>query len=121
MDRQSSYARTRERLEEIDTQVKARDMSLERSLDLYEEALRLGNVCAEMIDRTDFSAEELEDARSVDEAVADDEAAMGDDVTGDGSDEPDEVDETVAAAATEDDEADEDDENDEAIVIEEQA
>jgi exodeoxyribonuclease VII small subunit len=56
----SSYARTRERLEEIVTQVKAKDMPLEKSLDLYEEALRLGNVCAEMIDRTDFSAEELE-------------------------------------------------------------
>ncbi|MDR0347546.1 MAG: exodeoxyribonuclease VII small subunit [Coriobacteriales bacterium] len=63
MDRQSSYARTRERLEEIVTQVKAKDISLEKSLDLYEEALRLGSTCAEMIDRTDFSAEELEIAR----------------------------------------------------------
>ncbi|MDR1183847.1 MAG: exodeoxyribonuclease VII small subunit [Coriobacteriales bacterium] len=60
MDRQSSYTRTRERLEEIVTQVKAKDMPLEKSLDLYEEALRLGSVCAEMIDRTDFSVEELE-------------------------------------------------------------
>jgi exodeoxyribonuclease VII small subunit len=60
MDKQSSYARTRERLEEIVTQVKAKDMPLEKSLDLYEEALRLGSACAEMIDRTDFSTEELE-------------------------------------------------------------
>jgi exodeoxyribonuclease VII small subunit len=62
MDKQSSYARTRERLEEIVAQVKAKDISLEKSLDLYEEALRLGTVCAEKIDRTDFSVEELEAA-----------------------------------------------------------
>jgi exodeoxyribonuclease VII small subunit len=111
MDRQSSYARTRERLEEIVTQVKAKDMSLERSLDLYEEALRLGNVCAEMIDRTDFSAEELEGVRVADEAGADGEAgeaAAGDDATGDDAtgdeavagDGSDETDEAVEAAAT---------------------
>jgi exodeoxyribonuclease VII small subunit len=101
MDRQSSYARTRERLEEIVTQVKAKDMSLEKSLDLYEEALRLGNVCAEMIDRTDFSAEELEDVRSTDEDDA------GDDTMGDGFDEADEADEAVAVAEAEADDADE--------------
>ncbi|MDR2586970.1 MAG: exodeoxyribonuclease VII small subunit [Coriobacteriales bacterium] len=60
MDNQSSYGRARERLEEIVAQVRAKDISLEKSLDLYEEALRLGSTCAEMIDRTDFSVEELE-------------------------------------------------------------
>jgi exodeoxyribonuclease VII small subunit len=64
MDKQSSYARTRERLEEIVVQVKAKDVPLEKSLDLYEEALRLGSACAEMIDRTDFSAEELRTAEA---------------------------------------------------------
>lgn len=63
MARQSSYSRTRERLEEIVTQIKAKDIPLEKSLDLYEEALRLGSSCAEQIDQTDFSAEELESAR----------------------------------------------------------
>jgi exodeoxyribonuclease VII small subunit len=72
MDKQSSYARTRERLEEIVAQVKAKDMPLEKSLDLYEEALRLGNVCAEMIDRTDFSAEELQAVEPSDEENAED-------------------------------------------------
>jgi exodeoxyribonuclease VII small subunit len=62
MDNQSSYGRARERLEEIVAQVRAKDISLEKSLDLYEEALRLGSSCAEMIDRTDFSVEELEAA-----------------------------------------------------------
>ena len=60
MDNQSSFSRTRKRLEEIVTQIKAKDVPLEKSLDLYEEALRLGGMCAELIDRTDFSSDELE-------------------------------------------------------------
>jgi exodeoxyribonuclease VII small subunit len=67
MDNQASYARVRERLEEIVVQVKSKDVPLEKSLDLYEEALRLGGICAEMIDRTDFSAEELESLRGAPE------------------------------------------------------
>jgi exodeoxyribonuclease VII small subunit len=78
MDRQSSYTRTRERLEEIVTQVKAKDMPLEKSLDLYEEALRLGSVCAEMIDRTDFSAEELEGVGALEAADEDANRGEGD-------------------------------------------
>ena len=77
---QSSYSRTRERLEEIVTQIKAKDIPLEKSLDLYEEALRLGSTCAEMIDRTDFSADELESAT---EENAADAAGGTDDVAGD--------------------------------------
>jgi exodeoxyribonuclease VII small subunit len=70
MNEQTSYDRTRERLEEIVAQVKAKDVPLEKSLELYEEALRLGNRCAEMIDRTDFSAEELERASAREELGA---------------------------------------------------
>jgi exodeoxyribonuclease VII small subunit len=77
MNEQSSYDRTRERLEEIVTQVKAKDVPLEKSLELYEEALRLGNRCAEMIDRTDFSAEELERAENVNAFEADEADAGG--------------------------------------------
>lgn len=69
MDKQSSYDRTRERLEEIVAQVKAKDVPLEKSLELYEEALRLGSTCAEMIDRTDFSAQELQRANDADNAA----------------------------------------------------
>ena len=74
----SSYGRLRDRLEEIVEQVRSKDVPLEKSLDLYEEALRLGSLAAEMIDHTDFSQsellahdleEELEDA--VDLAAAD--------------------------------------------------
>jgi exodeoxyribonuclease VII small subunit len=99
MDKQSSYARTRERLEEIVAQVRAKDISLEKSLDLYEEALRLGSSCAEMIDRTDFSVEELE-------AVARRDVAEGDEAVGEGAENGDgfdaaaEGDEGVATAAT---------------------
>ena len=95
MLRQSSYLQTRERLEEIVTQIKAKDIPLEKSLDLYEEALRLGASCAEMIDNTDFSSEELEgvadaadgedaEGEGVAEAVAED--ADGDDVDGQAED-----------------------------------
>jgi exodeoxyribonuclease VII small subunit len=66
MDDRNSYGALRERLEEIVVQVRSKELPLEKSLDLYEEALRLGNRCAEVIDRTDFSAEELELAQSLD-------------------------------------------------------
>jgi exodeoxyribonuclease VII small subunit len=112
MDKQSSYTRTRERLEEIVTQVKAKDMPLEKSLDLYEEALRLGSACAEMIDRTDFSAEELEGIG----VSPNDEAADGE--TGDGfADGPaftgdDDEDEAVVAGDSAFDDGDEDEADD---------
>ncbi len=60
MNDKSSYSRLLERLEEIVVQVRSKDVPLEKSLDLYEEALRLGSSCADMIDRTDFSADEME-------------------------------------------------------------
>ena len=60
MNDKSSYSRLRERLEEIVVQGRSKDVPLEKSLDLYEEALRLGSSCADMIDRTDFSADEME-------------------------------------------------------------
>jgi exodeoxyribonuclease VII small subunit len=109
MDNRSSYARTRERLEEIVTQVKAKDLPLEKSLDLYEEALRLGSSCAEMIDRTDFSAEEIRAAEvsgiedgheaSVEMAVEADGDGVGDegDDGGDGDGGDGEDDEAFAA------------------------
>ncbi len=81
MARQSSYSHTRERLEEIVTQIKAKDIPLEKSLDLYEEALRLGSDCAELIDQTDFSAEELENAGT---ALSDDDAATEETPAADG-------------------------------------
>jgi exodeoxyribonuclease VII small subunit len=60
MVEQDSYLKVSERLEEIVAQVRSKDVPLEKSLDLYEEALRLGGRAAELIDRTDFSPEELQ-------------------------------------------------------------
>ena len=38
-----SFSEVRARLDEIVTEVRKRDLSLEKSLDLYEEAIKLGN------------------------------------------------------------------------------
>jgi exodeoxyribonuclease VII small subunit len=123
MDKQSSYTRTRERLEEIVAQVKAKDMPLEKSLDLYEEALRLGSVCAEMIDRTDFSIEELQAVELSDEEGVESVEGVGDDegIEGESEDAEDagiefaDADEAVADAA---DEADAEDADDNAAAAE---
>lgn len=53
-----SFGEVRKRLDEIVVQVRDKDLSLEKSLDLYEEAIRLGNVCAELVDKADYSEEE---------------------------------------------------------------
>lgn len=59
IDNIHTFAEARSRLEEIVALVKDKDLSLEKSLDLYEEAIALGNRCSDLIDDTDFSAEEL--------------------------------------------------------------
>ena len=46
------------RLDEIIGQVRDRDTSLERSLDLFDEAIALGSKAVDMVDATDFSPEE---------------------------------------------------------------
>lgn len=62
-----SYSEVRARLDEIVTEVRKKDLSLEKSLDLYEEAIKLGNRAAELVDKPEFSAEELERAGSEEE------------------------------------------------------
>jgi exodeoxyribonuclease VII small subunit len=74
----SSYGRVRERLEEIVVQIRSKDVPLEKSLDLYEEALRLGGMAADLIDNTDFSVGEMS-------ALGDDEEA------GEGADDADDA------------------------------
>lgn len=48
------------RLDEIIGQVRDRDTSLERSLDLFDEAIALGSKAVDLVDATDFSPAELE-------------------------------------------------------------
>lgn len=50
------FAKARVRLEEIVSQVRKKDTSLEKSLDLLEEGVRLANQCTELIDHADWDA-----------------------------------------------------------------
>ncbi|HJA28299.1 MAG TPA: exodeoxyribonuclease VII small subunit [Candidatus Olsenella pullicola] len=54
------------RLDDIVAQVRDKDVSLERSLDLFDEAIALGSKAVSLVDATDFSPEE--EARLVQEA-----------------------------------------------------
>jgi len=53
-DDRSTFENTRARLEDIVVQARRKDVSLEQSLDLLEEAVRLVNQCNELIDQTSF-------------------------------------------------------------------
>lgn len=56
-DEAYSFSTARVRLEEIVSQVRKKDTSLEKSLDLLEEGVRLANACTELIDHADWTAE----------------------------------------------------------------
>lgn len=49
-----SYAQAKERLDELVIEVRKKDISLEKSLDLLEEGVRLANQCTELIDQADW-------------------------------------------------------------------
>ena len=53
----TTFAQARERLESIVSQVKDKDLPLEQSLDLFEEAVRLGNRCSELIEEVGLEPE----------------------------------------------------------------
>ncbi len=57
-DESYSFSTARTRLEAIVTQVRKKDTSLEQSLDLLEEGVRLANACTELIDHADWVAAE---------------------------------------------------------------
>jgi exodeoxyribonuclease VII small subunit len=66
-DESYSFSTARTRLEEIVAQVRKKDTSLEKSLDLLEEGVRLANACTELIDHQDW----VSSAAPVVEAEAD--------------------------------------------------
>lgn len=74
----NTFGEVRARLDEIVSEVRKKDLSLEKSLDLYEEAIKLGNRCAELVDKPDYSDEE---ARAAREILSGDEAGLPDDIT----------------------------------------
>ena len=53
----TTFAQARERLESIVSQVKDKDLPLEQSLDLFEEAVRLGNRCSELSEEVGLEPE----------------------------------------------------------------
>ena len=53
-----TFAEVTDRLDEIVKAVRDKDASLERSLDLFDEAIALGSKAVEMVDRVEFSEEE---------------------------------------------------------------
>jgi exodeoxyribonuclease VII small subunit len=84
-DEAYSFAQARARLEEIVTQVRKKDVSLESSLDLLEEGVRLASQCTELIDSADWDTSEAaraEAATPVDASVEAESADEGDEMPG---------------------------------------
>ena len=68
-----TFGQISDRLDDIVSAVRDKDISLERSLDLFDEAIALGSKAVDMVDATDFSPEEeARLAQSEDEALAED-------------------------------------------------
>ena len=84
------------RLDDIVMAVRDKDVSLEKSLDLFDEAIALGSKAVDMVDATDFSPEEeakLEEQKAEAEkgeeaAEAGGDAAADADAEGDGAEKP---------------------------------
>ncbi len=65
------------RLDDIVMAVRDKDVSLEKSLDLFDEAIALGSKAVDMVDATDFSPEEeakLEEQKQAEKGAQADEA-----------------------------------------------
>ncbi len=74
-----TFSQARARLEEIVAQVRKKDTSLEASLDLLEEGVKLANQCTELIDHADWQDETpADDAQDTDAGEAPDEEAETD-------------------------------------------
>lgn len=72
-DERYTFGQARERLEDIVAQVRKKDVSLEKSLDLLEEGVRLANTCTELSDHSEWRSV-VEETRA--EAAVDPEAVQ---------------------------------------------
>lgn len=83
VSRYQTFGEITERLDDIVAQVRDKDVSLERSLDLFDEAIALGSKAVSLVDATDFTPEE--EARLVENqgAPAPDDAPAPDEAPGD--------------------------------------
>jgi exodeoxyribonuclease VII small subunit len=97
-DERYTFEATRTRLDEILVQVRKKDTSLEQSLELLEEGVRLANLCNELIDQTSWRPAEGE--AEVDSVADDVELTVSEE-----SQEP-VADEPLETAVLEDDERD---------------
>ena len=74
-EQRDTYEATKARLEEISAAARAKDVTLEKSIELLEEAVRLANLCTEHVDQVEtFSATEepaVPEAADTEAAVAD--------------------------------------------------
>ena len=69
-DERYTFGQAKARLEEIASEVRKKDTSLERSLDLLEEGVRLANICTELVDHTDLSADTAAAATAAEDPIA---------------------------------------------------
>ena len=76
VSRYQTFGDITERLDNIVSQVRDKDVSLERSLDLFDEAIALGSKAVSLVDATDFSPEE--EARLAEEPEAEKDASSAD-------------------------------------------
>jgi exodeoxyribonuclease VII small subunit len=118
-DENYSFAQARTRLEEIVAQVRKKDLSLEKSLDLLEEGVRLANICTEQSDHTEWRSVISEEGEGAEGAEGDapkdgeetapaaDEASAGSDPDTEDGDTPAETEEGSKGEAVVDEAADE--------------
>lgn len=70
-----SFGDITDRLDEIVSTVRSKDTSLERSLDLFDEAIALGSKAVELVDKLEFTPEEEARLKGAASASADGEGA----------------------------------------------
>lgn len=70
MAEEQGFTQARARLDEIVTQVRKKDTSLEQSLDLLEEGVRLANQCTELVDHAEWKPADSDLAEPAPEADA---------------------------------------------------
>ena len=83
-----TFGQINDRLDELVGQVRDKDVSLERSLDLFDEAIALGSKAVSLVDATDFSPEEEARLADVEAQAEKDGEAAGETEAADGEPEP---------------------------------
>jgi exodeoxyribonuclease VII small subunit len=79
-DTRDTYETAKARLEEISTAARAKDVTLEKSIELLEEAVRLANLCTEHVDQVGTFV--VEDPEAQQAAAGEPDSGGGDGATG---------------------------------------